>query len=158
MDKINHFFRYIGYISLSLLIGWFSNYSGDESDFVLQISSNIIPLLITILAFYVTIIALILKELIDFKEHKGGNISDVLHSMKRDLLTEILLIAFAFVCYTTRGALSNIVSHEFAHWMTILSNSVTVFSFIYFLLLIFDSIIGLWNLIEINNKGTNINR
>lgn len=49
MNRVNHFFRYIGYISLSLLIGWFSNYSGDETDFILQISHNIIPLLVTIL-------------------------------------------------------------------------------------------------------------
>ena len=77
MNRVNHFFRYIGYISLSLLIGWFSNYSGDETDFILQISHNIIPLLVTILAFYVTILALILKELVVFKNQKGGNIKDV---------------------------------------------------------------------------------
>lgn len=151
MDKINSLFRYIGYISLSLLIGWFSNYSGDENDFILNISSDIIPLLVTILAFYVTILALILKELVDFKNQKGGSIRNVLKSMKRDLIIEISLIAFAFLCYTMRGALSDVVSIDLQNWITILSNSVTVFSFIYFLLLIFDSIIGLWNLIEVNN-------
>lgn len=54
MNRVNQIFRYIGYFSLSLLIGWFSNYSGDKTDFILQISHNIIPLLVTILAFYVT--------------------------------------------------------------------------------------------------------
>ena len=142
MNRVNHFFRYIGYISLSLLIGWFSNYSGDETDFILQISHNIIPLLVTILAFYVTILALILKELVVFKNQKGGNIKDVLHSMKKDLIIEMLLIFVAFLCYIT----------ECMQWITILSNSVTVFTFIYFLLLIFDSIVGLWDLIEENNK------
>lgn len=152
MNRINQFFRYIGYISFSLLIGWFSNYSGDEKDFILHISYNIIPLLVTILAFYVTILALILKELAEFKKKKGGNIEDVLHSMKKDLILEMLLIIVAFLCYTIRGAVSNLISEEHIQWITVLSNSITVFSFIYFLLLIFDSITGLWDLIEENNK------
>ncbi len=152
MNRINHIFRYIGYISLSLLIGWGSNYSGDETDFVLQISHSIIPLLVTILAFYVTILALILKELAVFKNQKGGNIGNVLHSMKKDLIIEMSFILVAFLCYTVRGAISNVISVECMRWITILSNSVTVFTFIYFLLLIFDSVVGLWNLIEENNK------
>ena len=155
MGKINSLFRYIGYVSISLLIGWLSNYSGDENDFVLKISSDIIPLLVTILAFYVTILALILKELVDFKNQKGGNIKEVLKSMRRDMTIEILLIVCAFLCYTIRGALVNILSVDWQHQITILSNSVTVFSFIYFLLLIFDSIMGLWNLIEANNVDCN---
>ena len=61
-------------------------------------------------------------------------------------------IVVAFLCYTVRGAISSVISAEFMRWITILSNSVTVFTFIYFLLLIFDSIVGLWNLIEENNK------
>lgn len=152
MNRVNQIFRYIGYFSLSLLIGWFSNYSGDKTDFILQISHNIIPLLVTILAFYVTILALILKELVVFKNQKGGNIKDVLHSMKKDLIIEMSLIFVAFLCYTVRSAISSVISTECMQWITILSNSVTVFTFIYFLLLIFDSIVGLWNLIEENNK------
>ena len=108
-------------------------------------------MLVTILAFYVTILGLILKELVDFKSQKGGNIKGVLKSMKRDMIIEILLIAFAFLCYTMRGALFNVIATDWRQWITILSNSVTVFSFTYFLLLIFDSIMGLWNLIEANN-------
>lgn len=152
MNRINHIFRYIGYVSLSLLIGWGANYSGDETDFVLQISHSIIPLLVAILAFYVTILALILKELAVFKNQKGGDIGNVLHSMKKDLIIEMSLILVAFLCYTVRGAVSNVISVEYMRWITILSNSVTVFTFIYFLLLIFDSVVGLWNLIEENNK------
>lgn len=149
MNRINRIFRYI---SLSLLIGWFSNYSGEETDFILQISHNIIPVLVTILAFYVTILALILKELVVFKNQKGGNIGSVLHSMKKDLIIEMSLILVAFLCYTVRGAISSVISTMGMQCITILSNSVTVFTFIYFLLLIFDSIVGLWNLIEENNK------
>lgn len=152
MNKINSFFKYIGYVSFSLFIGWLSNLSGDENDFILEISSNIIPLLVTILAFYVTILALILKELVCFKNKKGASINGVLKSMKRDLIIEIVLIAFAFFCYILRGALSDIITTNWQTYITIISNSVTLFTFMYFLLLISDSILGLWNLIEENNR------
>lgn len=72
--------------------------------------------------------------------------------MKKDLIIEMLLIFVAFLCYIVRGAISSVISTECMQWITILSNSVTVFTFIYFLLLIFDSIVGLWDLIEENNK------
>ena len=73
--------------------------------------------------------------------------------MKKDLTIEIIIIAFAFLCYTIRGTLISIVSLECTLWITIFSNSITVFSFFYFLLLIFDSINGLWALIEENTNN-----
>lgn len=153
MDRINNIFRYIGYVTLSLGLGWFSNLSGNDDDFVLQISSNLIPLLITILAFYVTILGLILKELIEYKEKNQKNIEGVLKSMKRDVNIEIMIICFAFICYMTRGALTSVIAEEWLKYITIISNGVTIFSFVYFLLLIYDSVMGLWDLIEVNNKN-----
>lgn len=152
MERINTIFRYIGYTALSLGIGWFSNLSGDEDDFVLKISSNLIPILITILAFYVTILGLILKELIEYKEKTDKDIKGVLKGMRRDVNIEIIIICFAFAGYMIRGSLSSIVTEEWMKYITIASNAITVFSFVYFLLLIYDSIMGLWDLIEVNNK------
>lgn len=153
MDRINNIFRYIGYFTLSLGLGWFSNLSGNDDDFVLQVSSNLIPLLITILAFYVTILGLILKELIEYKEKTKKNIEGVLKSMKRDVNIEIMIICLAFICYMTRGALTSVIAEEWLKYITIISNGVTIFSFVYFLLLIYDSVMGLWDLIEVNNKN-----
>lgn len=153
MDRINNIFRYIGYVTLSFGLGWFSNISGNDNDFVLQVSSNLIPLLITILAFYVTILGLILKELIEYKEKTQKNIEGVLKSMKRDVNIEIMIICLAFICYMTRGALTSVIAEEWLKYITIISNGVTIFSFVYFLLLIYDSVMGLWDLIEVNNKN-----
>lgn len=153
MDRINNIFRYIGYVTLSFGLGWFSNISGNDNDFVLQVSSNLIPLLITILAFYVTILGLILKELIEYKEKTKKNIEGVLKSMKRDVNIEIMIICLAFICYMTRGALTSVIAEEWLKYITIISNGVTIFSFVYFLLLIYDSVMGLWDLIEVNNKN-----
>lgn len=152
MDRINTIFRYVGYAALSIGLGWFSNLSGDENDFVLTISSNLIPLLITILAFYVTIISLVLKELIKYKEETKKDIKGVLKSMRRDANIEISIVCFAFISYVTRGALITVVTGEWMKYITIASNAITVFSFVYFLLLIYDSVMGLWDLIEANNK------
>ncbi|WP_314748724.1 hypothetical protein [Tannerella forsythia] len=154
MDIINNVFRYLGYVALSLGLGWFSNLSGDEEDFVLNISRELITLLITILAFYLTIIGLILRELIKYKEKTNKNIKSVLKSIRRDIKIEITIICFAFVCYIIRGALTSIVSDDFLKYVTVASNTITVFSFVYFLLLIYDSVMGLWDLIEVNNKDS----
>lgn len=153
MDRINTIFRYVGYAALSFGLGWFSNLSGDENDFVLTISSNLIPLLITILAFYVTILGLILKELIEYKEKTKKDIKGVLKSMRRDVNIEISIVCFAFISYVIRGALISVVEDEWMKYVTIASNAITVFSFVYFLLLIYDSVMGLWDLIEVNNQN-----
>ena len=34
MEWINSLFRYLGYLALSLGLGWFSNLSGDDNDFI----------------------------------------------------------------------------------------------------------------------------
>jgi len=152
MDRINAMFRYIGYAALSICLGWFSNLSGDDNDFVLAISSNLIPLLITILAFYVTILGLILKELMKYRENTNKDIRDVLKSMRRDVNVEISIVCFAFVTHVIRGSLISVIAGELMKYITIASNAITVFSFVYFLLLIYDSVMGLWDLIEANNK------
>lgn len=151
MDKINNIFRYLGYITLSVILGCVSNLSGNEEDFILKVSSNLIPLLITILAFYVTILGLILKELAEYKEKTGKDIKCVLKSMRRDINIEITIICFAFICYVIRGAVMSYVSDDWSKYITIGSNTITVFAFVYFLLLIYDSVMGLWDLIETNN-------
>lgn len=151
MEWVNNAFRYLGYIALSLGLGWFSNMSGNDYDFILKISSSLIPLLITILAFYVTILGLILKELIEYKKKTNKGIKRVLKSMRRDIVIEISIICVAFVCSVVRGALTTVVSEEWIGYVTIASNAITVFSFVYFLLLIYDSVMGLWDQIEANN-------
>jgi len=152
MDKVSAIFKYIGYFVVSLFLGWLSHKSGDENDFVLKISSNLIPLLITIIAFYLTILGLIIKELVVYKKNTHKDISDVLKSMRRDVNVEICVVCVAFLCYLIRGSISTFVTPKVIDYVTILSNAVTVFSFFYFLWIIYDSLMGLWDLIDKNTK------
>ena len=124
----------------------------DEHDFLLKVSSGLIPLLITIIAFYMTILGLIIKELIGYNEKTNKDISGVIKSMRRDVNIEICIVCVAFLCYLVRGALTSIVSEKMLDYMTILSNAITVFAFFYFLWLIYDSVMGLWDMIDANNK------
>jgi uncharacterized Tic20 family protein len=75
--------------------------------------------------------------------------------MRRDVNIEISIVCFAFISYVIRGALISVVVDEWMKYVTIVSNAITVFSFVYFLLLIYDSVMGLWDLIEVNNKEEN---
>ena len=155
MDRISNFFKYFGFISLSLLLGWFSHRSGDDNDFVLKVSSGLIPLLITIIAFYLTVLGLIIKELVAFNGKTSKDITNVIKSMRRDVNVEICIVCVAFLCYLVRGALTSIVTDKVMDYITILSNAITVFAFFYFLWLIYDSVMGLWDLIEANNSNNN---
>lgn len=152
MKTINQIVKYVGYIAISLSIGWFSNISGNENDFVLSISNELIPLLVTVLVFYVTVLSLILKELSEYNCDKSGDYSNIIRSMKRDLGIEVALIVVAFMCYTIRGALMDVVSVEWNYYITIFSNSVTVFTFLYFILLILDSLSGLLDIVGAPKK------
>ena len=118
MKKFNAFCRYIGYATISVFIGYVSYLSGQKYDYLFKISGNLVPILISLLVFYVTIFGSILKEL----------------------------------CFIARGACETLTPNTIKLFIAIVSNSITVFSIIYFLLAIYDSILGLWDLIETNNK------
>ena len=149
MKKLNAFFRYIGYATISVFIGYVSYLGGQKYDYLFKISGNLVPILISLLVFYVTIFGSILKELICYKNRTNADTSDVLKNIKLEIIIEMILIIFSLLCFIIRGALA---PNTIKLFIAIVSNSITVFSIIYFLLAIYDSILGLWDLIEANNK------
>ena len=153
MRMVNAIFRYIGYAVVFCFVGYISYLGGEEHDYLLQISKTLIPILISLLVFYVTIFGNILKELICYrnKQNENADISGILKDIKLEILIEIVLIMVSLFCFIIRGACITLVSHTIVKWIAVISNSLTIFSIVYFLLVIYDSILGLWNLIEANN-------
>ena len=78
MKKFNAFCRYIGYATISVFIGYVSYLGGQKYDYLFKISGNLVPILISLLVFYVTIFGSILKELICYKNRTNADTSDVL--------------------------------------------------------------------------------
>ena len=153
MRTVNAIFRYIGYAVVFGFVGYISYLGGEGHDYLLQISKTLIPILISLLVFYVTIFGNILKELICYKnkQNENADISGILKDIKLEILIEIVLIMASLSCFKIRGACITLVSHAIVKWIAVISNSLTIFSIVYFLLVIYDSILGLWNLIEANN-------
>lgn len=148
---LNNIFRYIGYVTVSMGLGSVSFLGGKENDYLLKISWNLIPALISLLVFYVTIFGLILKELVIYKGTTGKDISKVLKSIKIQILIEIGIIFVALFSFIVRASCATLTSDLLIVFIATISNSITVFAIIYFLLVIYDSIAGLWELLSTNN-------
>ena len=148
---LNNIFRYIGYVTVSMGLGYVSFLGGKENDYLLKISWNLIPALISLLVFYVTIFGLILKELVIYKGTTGKDISKVLKSIKIQILIEIGIIFVALFSFIVRASCATLTSDLLIVFIATISNSITVFAIIYFLLVIYDSIAGLWELLSTNN-------
>ena len=143
MDRV---FKYLGYIALSLLIGWLSTL-GTE-DYIGSLSHSIVQVLIALLALYSTVSSLLISRLLAFKEiNQKSDINPVIESMKRNVLIEAILI----LCTLLTIVISNILLE--IRWpceciISIVRNAVVTFSLMYFVIVVYDSSMGLFDLLQ----------
>lgn len=149
MERIQEFFKYIGYAASAFFLGWFSSLGGPENDYLYKISGAIIPILLTLLALSTTMTSLLCNELCKFaNKHKTDTIP-VIKDCKRSIFIELGIICFALLLFISKGAMTNYES-IFSYYI-VLSNAVTVFAIFYFMLIIADNATGLFDLISHNN-------
>lgn len=151
MKKVYQCFKYIGYATCSILIGWLSSLGGEQKDYVLKVSTTFIPVLLTLIALTTTLTGLILNELYKFKSKFNQNISHVVDGLKRNVIIQIGIVVFAFVFFACKEAIM-IYCPCFNEYANIAQNSVVVFAFMYFVLVIADTAMGLYDLIKKNNE------
>lgn len=151
MNKVYLCFKYIGYAIFSILLGWLSSLGGEEKDYVLKVSTIIIPLLLTLIALTTTLTGMIINELQKFKSNFNKDISQVVYELKRNVIIQIGIVAVAFIFLTCKEAII-IYFPCIDAYATIAQNSVIVFAFMYFVLVIADAAMGLYDLIIENNK------
>lgn len=141
------FFKYIGYIAASLLIAWLSTIG--KEDFLKDLSHSIVQLLIALLALYSTISSLLVSRLLNFKKeiNQNAGIKPVVKEMKRNVKIESWLILFTLLVI--------IVSNVFLkyEWLntevvSIFRNTVVVFTLMYFVIVVYDSAMGLYDLLQ----------
>lgn len=151
MKKVYQCFKYIGYATCSFLFGWLSSLGGEEKDYILKVSATFIPVLLTLIALTTTLTGLLLNELYKFKSKFNQDINNVVDELKRNVIIQVSIVAVAFIFLTSKEAIV-IYYANFSECATIIQNSIVVFAFMYFMLVIVDAAMGLYDLIKKNNE------
>lgn len=152
METINSLFRYIGYIVVSLALGWLSTLGGLEKDFLFNLKNSVIPVLLTLLVLFTTISNLLIKEVSLYNKDKEIDITPVVNSFKRNTIIEIIIICVLFMTFVSAGVFSMLQNECVKYYFRVYSNTLTVFAFMYFLLVIYDSQSALYAMLKENNK------
>lgn len=148
--KLYNFIGYITCIIISILLGWTATLGGEANDFVQKLSNNVIPLLLTLLVLYSTLTIHLINELRKLENNK--DLSSVVYALKSNIVIEIVIVLILFVVLVLKSLL---LSHfeSRAYLIQIATNSVVVFAFLYFIWVIIDVTMGLYDLVIENLKN-----
>ena len=150
MNTINTLFRYLGYATLSIALGWLS-FLG-QVDFIAQIGGVVLTVMLALLSLYVTLSGQLIAQMIDLhKQKKGFVIDGIVDAMKRNVVIEVILIIASLVLLTIKSFLLSLIPF-FNGFISVCVNAVVIFSILYFILVIFDSFTGLFKLLKINGS------
>ena len=150
---MNSVFRYIGYVALSLLFGYLSSIG--ERDLLYIISSNLFPVLITIIVLYVTLSNLVYNQISTIHSKLGTNISSGIDALKRNIKWMFVIISFDFLTFIIFDIIpsrycDNCKDLFFLLDKKIAINAITFFSLFYYLYIIYDSAMAFFNLLKAN--------
>lgn len=150
---MNKILKAIAYLSISIILSYLANNGCRE--FIKGFSDNIISLLATILAINIPTSTLIISEINKIKERLSIDPSSTFKELKHGLIMQILillsLIVILIVCdfMKNRDAISSLK-------IDIISGMFVLASFIYYLEVIYDLGIALFELIDFgSNKKRN---
>lgn len=152
MEVINSLFRYVGYVVVSVLLGWLSTLGGIEKDFLFNLKNSVIPVLLTLLVLFTTISNLLIKEVSLYNKGKEIDITPVVNSFKRNTIIEIIIISVLFLTFIVTGVFYRVQVECIEYCFRVFANSLTAFAFIYFLIVIYDSQSALYTMLKENNK------
>ena len=150
MNTIENICRYIGYIVISVLLGWASDIS--SSDFIEKITTSIIPILLTLTVLNTTLTNLMLNELLKYKASQPAQIWTVIDELKRSAVIELGLIVLTFIVLIIEGVITQWIP-IIAEYKGIFINALVAFDILYFVLVIYDNINGWYKLIKENAKS-----
>lgn len=150
-SKATNILIYLICIITSVILGWISTLGGIENDYVQKLSINVIPLLLTLLVLYSTLTIHLINEL---RKIGNKNVSSVVNALKSNIIFEIVIVVFLFVVLICKSCLlcrfpcySNLIQ--------IATNSTIVFAFLFFIWVIVDVTMGLYDLVVHNLKNNN---
>lgn len=149
--KLYDIIGYITCILMSILLGWVSTLSGEVNDYVQKLSNTIIPLLLTLLVLYSTLTIHLINEL--RKLENNSDLSNVVKALKKNIVSEIVIVLVLFVLLVLNGFFI-IVFPCYTNIIQIIINSAVVFGFLFFIWVIIDVTMGLYDIVikNINNR------
>lgn len=146
--------RYIIYVVLTALVGYFSSLCPIEKDYLYGMSRNLLTVCITLVTLYTTISNLVMMQLSKFHEESKGNIKKCLQSLRKNIKVLMGLVAIdAFILVVLPN-----INLQIEQWQWVLCHNrlivdmVVFFTLFYFLYVIYDSTLAFYNLFEHNNK------
>lgn len=146
------FFKYIGYVAISIFVAYLSSIG--EEDFIANLSNSIVQVLIALLTLYSTVSSLLISRLLSFRQEidQSANITPVIESMKRNVRIEAILI----ICTLLVIVIMNVfLKHEIldVRLISVIRNTIVVFSLMYFVIVVYDSSMGLYDLLKFGNQN-----
>lgn len=146
------FFKYIGYVAISIFVAFLSSIG--EEDFIANLSNSIVQVLIALLTLYSTVSSLLISRLLSFRQEidQSANITPVIESMKRNVRIEAILI----ICTLLVIVIMNVfLKHEIldVRLISVIRNTIVVFSLMYFVIVVYDSSMGLYDLLKFGNQN-----
>lgn len=140
-------FKYVGYAAVSIALAWLSSIG--KVDYISILSNSVVQLLITLLTLYTTISSILVNRLLEYEKltNDEANVKPVIKEMKRNVMIESCLILFTLIIII----LSNVVLKQ--EWLcdefvNVARNSVVIFSLMYFVVVVYDSSMGLYDLLQ----------
>jgi hypothetical protein len=146
-------YNLVGYticIIISILLGWLSTLKGEEKDYVHKLSNNIIPLLLTLLVLYSTLTIHLINELRKMGNNK--DLTSVVYALRSNIVSEIIIVIILFFVLVLKSCLQSHFESS-ANLIKIATNSTVVFAFLYFIWVIIDVTMGLYDLVIENLKN-----
>ena len=103
---------------------------------------------------YTTLSSLLIKEILKYKATQKDLVADIaptINALKRNVVIELIILCITFIALILKGFLLEIfVGYDWI--VNTFTNSLIVFSILYFLLVIYDSFAGLFNILIENTK------
>jgi len=132
---------------ISMALGYVSTCSNDENDYVQKLSYNIIPLLLTLLVLYSTLTIHFINEL--RKLDNNENLGTVVYELRRNIVVEVVILVILFILLGLKNYLLASFN-DYSNLIQFTTNSLVVFTFLYFIWVIFDVTMGLYELVMKN--------
>lgn len=150
---MNKIIKIIAYIAIAYFLSEIANSSSRE--FITKFSENIISILATILAINVPTSIIIVSEILKIqKEYENIDTSKTFKELRYGLMTQIFVLCslILILCVCDFFYNKNIIDN---HEINIISGTFVIASFIYYMEVIYDLGIALFQLMEFNNKDKN---